>query len=353
LALVLAAGCLAPSLALADEDGLDLKAYGDVGFDLHNHDAVHSSFKAADFELFLTYSKDRWSFLSEVMFEGDDNSIGIDLERLQATYLVSEALRFKLGRMHTAFGYYNDAFHHGKLFELATGRPYLANFEDGGGLLQAHVTGVAIDGKVPVGPFDFHYDLEVGNGRGHIIDDVTSTDARKDAKVVNLRLRLLPSFAPGLIVGGNVLYDQVPESPTPDDPNAPKLIPHKLHEIDVGAHVAYMEEGWHLLAEGAMMQHREPDTGNIYTSWAGFLEVGHAIGDFTPYVRYEHIAFDEKKDPLYQTGTLANAEVVNDARLGVKWMPTENVAFKGEVGTLQDKVVPTRQTLRLQCAFGF
>jgi len=205
------------SLALpAYADGVDLKVYGDVDYAVRNHSEVSNTFSAAQFEFFPTADVDRASFLAEVVAEGDTstNEVGVEVERIQVGYLFADWLRLKAGRMHTAFGYYNDGYHHGKFFELTTGRPYLVNFEDAGGLLVAHLVGVAVDGKASLGSAgDLHYDLEVGNGRARTIEEVAVAGARKNTKMVNLRLRLLPNFAEGLVVGANVEIDEVPPSP--------------------------------------------------------------------------------------------------------------------------------------------
>jgi hypothetical protein len=347
--------CSGAAAARADDSNFDLKIYGNVNGTVRNHSTVSNGFSAGQFTLFPTFDADRLKVLAEVQFEANQetNEVGVDLERLQVGYMLSEKLRIKAGRMHTAFGYYNDAYHHGKLFELATDRPLHVNFEDEGGLLQAHIVGLAADGRFKLGPTDLHYDLEVGNGRGNSISEVTIVTARKDAKAVNLRLRLLPNFIDGLVIGANVLYDQVHGAGTTTDESGEPVVKNKLHEIDAGVHLAYMEDGWHLLGEGTFMQHREPATGLVYTTWAGFVEVGKSLSDFTPYVRYEHIALDDKGDPLFQTGKLKDAGTINDFRAGLKWLATPNVALKLEGRTFSSHVAHSQQSITAQAAFGF
>jgi len=363
--LALLVAVLATSGAANADDGLDLKVYGDTSFSARkpvrtSPDDVHTTFSAASLDLFPTYSIDRLSFLAEIMFEGNtNNEIGVDLERVQATYMFADWLRIRAGRMHTAFGYYNDAYHHGKFFELTTSRPYMTNFEDGGGMLMAHLVGIGLDGKVPVGDLgDFHYDLEVGNGRGRSTDEVPSFIARTDTKQVNARLRFMPSFADGLILGVNGLYDDIPGSTI--DPATPpdqvNVIAHTLHESALGAHVAYMENGFHLLAEGAVITHRETVTSTTYRHYDAFFEGGYSIKDFTPYVRYEHIQFDDIPDPFYSTGPLGGTGKLLDFKVGMKWLATENVALKVEgrhTATDGAAKLPAMSQVSVQCAFGF
>ncbi len=192
-----------------DQSVLGLKMYGDTLFQVRNHASVHNTFAAPHLDLFGTADVDRLSFLTEVFFEADDNQIATDLERLQVSYLFSNWLRLRMGRTHTAFGYYNDTYHHGNLFELTTARPYAVEFEDGGGLFVAHLVGIGADGVFDLSSAgQLHYDLEVGNGRLADTTMVAIEEAGKDAKLINLRLRWLP--IDGLIIGGNILHDQIP-----------------------------------------------------------------------------------------------------------------------------------------------
>jgi hypothetical protein len=275
---------------------------------------------------------------------------------MQLAYLVADWLRIKAGRMHTAYGYYNDAYHHGAIFELATERPYLANFEDSDGLLEAHIVGAALDGKVPLASAaDLHYDLEVGNGRGFNIGEVSTLDARKNAKMINARLRILPRFLEGLIVGGNVFYDQIPAAPAGPDPTVISAVPNKLREIVFGAHIAYMEHDVHFLVEGSYIRHDEAVTHKSYRDYGGFAELGYTlVSVLTPYLRYEQVSLAHGLDPLYQEISLfQGAARFRDFRGGLKWMATENVALKLEARTLLVEPGLHQQSLALQAAFGF
>src|SRR3954468_3817975 len=133
------------ALAGAARADMDLKFYGDTSFGVRNHSNVSNSFSAAALELFPTANVDRASFLAELMAEaGEDNVLVMDLERVQIAYLFADWLRVRAGRMHTAFGFYNDGYHHAKFFQLTTGRPQLVSFEDEGSLLAAHLVGVGV-----------------------------------------------------------------------------------------------------------------------------------------------------------------------------------------------------------------
>ncbi len=88
---------------------------------------VTNSFFIGAVNLFVNSQiSEKFSMLSEINFEaGEDNNIGIDLERMLLTFSENDHFRLSFGRYHTAIGYYNTAYHHGLWFQTATGRPYL------------------------------------------------------------------------------------------------------------------------------------------------------------------------------------------------------------------------------------
>jgi hypothetical protein len=345
------------ALAGAARADMDLKFYGDTSFGVRNHSNVSNSFSAAALELFPTANVDRASFLAELMAEaGEDNVLVMDLERVQIAYLFADWLRVRAGRMHTAFGFYNDGYHHAKFFQLTTGRPQLVSFEDEGGLLAAHLVGVGVDGQFALGEaLDLHYDVEAGNGRGNIVDEVTIAQAKKSNKMFNFRLRLLPSFLEGLIVGANFTVDEIPPALPPEMPGAPPPagIPNRMRELVWGAHVAYREHHVHVIAEGATILHKEEVTNANYRHYGGFLELGYAFGDFLPYARYEHIKLASVPDPFFVTGPLGNVGTFRDGRVGLKWVPTENIALKLEGRATKIDESDVVLATELQCAFGF
>jgi hypothetical protein len=312
--------------AAPDYSALSLKLYGDTLFQVRDHAPVHTTFAASHLDLFATADVERVSFLSEVFFEADENEFHIDVERLQVAYLVSNWLRIRMGRTHTAFGYYNDTYHHGNLFELTTERPYAAQFEDGGGLFTAHLVGAGIDGSVDAkAAGSFHYDLEVGNGKQPDTTLVAVQQTAKDAKLVNLRLRWLP--LDGLIIGINVLHDVVPAVEATGLTGARP----KTGELILGAHGVYMEHQVHALLESYLIRHT-PSGAEPLTSFGGFGELGYAFGAFTPYLRLELIRFPKSGDAIYQSdgSFYAGARTLVDTRLGVDWHLLPQVVLKLE-----------------------
>ena len=78
---------------------------------------------------------------TEMAFEaGEDGGIGVDLERFNVRWQSSRYF-VEAGRTHTSFGYWNNAYHHGRWLQPTIERPRWVAFEDDGGILPVHWVG--------------------------------------------------------------------------------------------------------------------------------------------------------------------------------------------------------------------
>ncbi len=335
---------------MPDTSLVGIKIYGDTLFQAVNHGAVKTTFAAAQLDLFLTADVGKLGFLSEIVFEAHEgNTTVLDVERAQVTYLIDNWLRLRAGRSHTAFGYYNDAYHHGNIFELTTQRPLGVGFEDQGGLLSAHLVGCGADGTFDLGKAgSLRYDAEIGNGRLADVSAVASAKAGKTEKMANVRLRWLTPLD-GLAIGINGVYDLVPgKEATQTAPDRPKVV-----EGIGGIHAYYLEHKVHLLAESFLIHHEAP--GQAATNTLGaFAELGYTFGQFTPYVRPEYIRFPRGGDPIFQEpgafweGTTS----AFDLRFGVRWLASPQLALKLE-GERFVRGGGPQEIITTKLAFGF
>jgi hypothetical protein len=351
--LALAITILASASARADTQ---FNLYGDLNGALATTGTradTTDGFSAAKLYLFTTSTAGRWAFLAETLFEaGDENSFELDVERIEIGYLYRDWLRVRVGRFHSAIGYYNDAFHHGTYFMVPVGRPTMIEFEDGGGLIPAHNIGVHADGRFAVGEAHVHYDAELTNGRAADPLEIQNAHDSNRPKAINLRLRYEPAGAlDGLVVGGNLYFDSIParEMTSPADP-APPL--GAIHEWIVGLHAAYLEHDVHLIAEAMMVQHTEVDDGAQHRTYAAFIEAGHAFDDVTPYARYEWTQFPDDGDPYMQK---TRDDGYQTATLGVRHLTSENVALKAQAAVMFSRAPGSDPlfTLTGQIAFAF
>ena len=347
--------CCVTAFPLAAHAQLSINTYGDIGYEVDHSTApsdTTNSFSAPRLELFLQETQGRLSFLAETMFEvGDNNAFGIDMERIEVAYLFSDYLRLRAGRFHTAIGYYNDAYHHGRYFQTTVDRPEMVRFEDEGGLIPAHSVGLHADGRFPLGDKgSLRYDVDLANGRGHLPDEVTNLADANGAKAYNLRLRIEPAFLDGLILGGNIYFDKIPYADTTLMMVPPSL---PIDELVLGAHAVYLEHNVHFIAEYLHISHKISSTGYSGVTQAGFVEVGYAVGRWTPYGRFQRVSVPATLDPFYAQNVLVQRGSLYSSVVGIRFGMSDYLAFKLEGGYISLDSGSTTTTGAAQCAFAF
>lgn len=311
-----------------------------------------NSFAAPRLELFLTSTQGKLAFLAETMFEvGDGNEFGIDMERIEIGYLFSDRFRLRAGRFHTAIGYYNDAYHHGRYFEMTVDRPTMVRFEDEGGLIPAHSVGLHADGRLPLGKGgNLRYDAEVSNGRGSVPEEVTSLDDPNNGKMYNLRLRFEPTSIDGLVMGASATYDVISAAQA-----MPMLPLVSIRELIFGAHIAYLENRSHLIGEYMFISHE--NAGWVGNTQTGFLELGYDAGIIGPYVRGEWVRFPAEtttNDPFFAQNVLFLTRGSSESGIvGVKSTLSDYLALKLEGEYVNRDSGGSIKILAAQCAFAF
>lgn len=86
-----------------------------------------------------------------------------EMERLALGWADSDGNRVWFGRFHTALDQWNRKHHHGAYLQTTIYRPGIIEFEDDGGAIPAHATGVTLD-STHDGVTRMHYTLDVGLG---------------------------------------------------------------------------------------------------------------------------------------------------------------------------------------------
>ena len=307
-----------------------------------------NAFSIPTLDIFLRGSLGNWSFLSEVLFDIDNgNEIAVDLDRFQVGYDVADWLKITAGRFHTSLGYYNTAYPQGgAVYQLGTDRPALVDQHDNASIVPTSTVGLNFRGRLPFAQQRFTYDLDVSNGRGLTSDDIANGVDANNSKMLNLRLRYEIN---GLILGANALVDWIPPRGDPANPMATDH-PDTIREQIFGAHVAYVEYPWHIIAEGYHISHI--GSSQTQRTIAGLAELGYTIDKVTPFARYEFARFPSDAD-VFWAPTLQQERGNYDAVSGgIKIMPNENFSVKIELEWNHSQI-DTEYRAATQVAFGF
>jgi len=155
-------------------------------------------FSSNHLDFFGSASRERFSLLSEVVFEvGDNNEFAADVERLQASYLVADWLSLSAGGSTPRLAITTTRSSR-LVFQLPVQRPLPVRFEDDGGVIPAHFVGVHLDGHLPLGrSFFLRYDVESANSpRAHSRRGGQCV-RRAQCQAVNARLRVETALGTG------------------------------------------------------------------------------------------------------------------------------------------------------------
>ena len=264
---------------------LVVRAFGSVQWGATELRDTPSSFNLGQFAIFLTAPlSDRVSVLAEVVMEGSvGTEVVTDLERLQLTFHLNDALRLTAGRYHTGIGFYNATFHHGAYFETPIGRPQVFAFEDEGGVLPVHEVGLSARGIVPRTGASLHYVAEVGNGRRWTPapdEDAEATRDENGAKSVNLGLSYRPARWRGFEAGASFYRDAIPAPAQP-------ATPHRI----AASFLTYRTPALEVMGEWLRLTHRASD-GRTYSNDAGYLQASRRFGKLRPYYRFDRLAIE-------------------------------------------------------------
>ncbi|HEV2698021.1 MAG TPA: hypothetical protein VGU90_08520 [Terriglobales bacterium] len=320
---------------------MHIRGFSDVDYVSTTQKGTTNSFYIGALDLFVTSKiSERFSMLSEINFEaGDDNNIGIDLERMMLTYTANEHFRLSFGRYHTAIGYYNTAYHHGTWFQTATGRPYLFFFEDQGGILPVHNVGLSLTGTIPSGAMGLNYIAEIGNGRPARAPQNTTVQNRFDennGKAFNLGLWSRPEQFSGLQFGASFYHDHL----------LPELTP-RIQEYIPAIHVVYITPRFEWLNEGVLIRHTFDGGGRSFDTPGFYTQISHQWRRYRPYFRYQYV----NASPLEPV--IAYAGLQHGPSLGLRYDWSDFAALKVQYDHGFRRDIPDFDQLDLQIAFTF
>jgi hypothetical protein len=320
---------------------LRIRGFSDVTLHGSNLKGDTTSFSLGQVDLFVTSDvSDRLKFLSEVVFEaGRDNSFGVDIERLLLTYSFGDYLNIGVGRYHTAIGYYNTAFHHSTWLQTTTGRPFLFEFEDKGGILPIHNVGMTASGRIPSGSLGLHYIAEVGNGRASrspLVEAVQNVVDENNHKAVNFGVFVRPDAIRGLQAGFSVYRDLL----------APQNSP-RIGETIFAAHAVYSGLNFEWLNEALAIRHAPLGTSRVFDTPGFYTQISKRFGSYRPYLRYQYVNAVQSEPVFFDVGLRHGPSV------GLRYDLSEFVALKLQYDYTARGRDQSFHALALQAGFTF
>lgn len=284
-------------------------------------EANANTFALGQFDLFVSSQlSEKLSALGEIVFEfTDNNETVVDLERYVLKYSLNDLWNVEMGRMHTPFGYWLGAYHHGTWLHTTVGRPLIFEWEDDGGILPMHSIGLQINGSKSFEDFSMKYHMGIVNGRGETLTKIQHVQDRNDAKAFIVSAAVQPGAIAGLELGGSLYADKIPADTTVAARNG------EIDELILGGHAVYFHEKVELLAEGIYMLHDDEVSGSAYHTHGFYLQGAYQWNKWKPYYRMDYLNFGEG-DPYYSGQDIDNTKHA----VGIRWDPFTWNAIKFE-----------------------
>lgn len=289
---------------------LQFHGFGDFSYVANDRPQGKNSFSMGQLDFFINSSlAENMDVLSELVAETrPDNDVKFEVERLLLRYSPSEYLSLAVGRYHTAVGFYNTAYHHGKLFQTAVGRPLIYSFEDDEGVLPMHNVGLTANGRIPSGSLGLQYTLEIGNGRSYSNtggEPVLSVSDDNSFKAVNLALSARPEAMPGLQLGVSGYYDRL----------TPEVLP-RVNQTVMAGYAVYQRPKFEWLNELLWIQHVPTGPDHPTEAWSAYTQIGRQFGDFRPYVRYQYLRAS-RDDVIFSN--FSQTGIIHGPSLGLRY----------------------------------
>ena len=265
-------------LKIASAQNTQIKGFVDVTSSLQNNKV---SFGFGEQDLFITsVLSDKISFLGESVFKfssSSSTSFAVSIERIIINYNLQGNNNLIMGKVHTPVNYWNDSYHHGRVFFPTIDRPLLFSAN----IIPLHTVGIGLQG-FDLGNLKFGYDLFIGNG----LESMEILDNGKH-KSITAAIHIKP--ADKLRIGMSWYHDAISKGANVHD----KIIGSKVDQNLFTASVSRFGKKMEFLAEGTAGLNHTDSTGSKSTI-AAYLYAGYKFTNkLIPYVRVDELQYQQ------------------------------------------------------------
>jgi hypothetical protein len=324
-------GCFIPACFFGQQT--QVRGFVDVTSTYSNNKL---SFGFGEQDLFVTSKiSHRISFLGETVVKytaTTPSEFSVSVERVVLKYNFSGNHNLLIGKHHTPLNYWNDTYHHGRVFFPTIERPLLFSSN----IIPLHTTGISFQGH-DLGTLKFGYDLMIGNGLG--AEDISDNDKNKS---VTAAVHIKPFDK--LRIGASWYYDDVAKGASVHGIN--KVLNWEVKQQLFSGSVGYFGKKYELLAEGTLAINHTDTTGSKQTL-AGYLYGGYRFKDkWVPYIIIDNL--DYKAGELYYVKNNTTGILT-----GIRYEINALAVVKLEYQHLRSELSGKTDNLMIQVAVGF
>lgn len=334
--LVVAAICGLTLSTPAQEEELDmfgdespefsLRIFGDLGITGSSKvDRSDAEFGFGSLDFVISGSMgERLHFFSESLIESEhSDGIFFDQERAWVSWNEGDSFYMRLGMDNSVISRWNRMFNHGRWLETTISRPYLATFEDLGGVLPMHFQGLEVGGLLSPSAGELEWVTIVSNGRGPDVEDRQRVRDDNNSKSFSASLAFTPESMEKLTFGMAALTDIIPPDITMISRNG------SIAEQIYDAFFVWYGERFEWIGEYAYVVHHDSVSNSYFNHRQAYLQMAMPMDDWTPYTRFDIKQMDQG-DPYF----VAVDQDLDEWQqlIGIRHELTAGSAIKFEVG---------------------
>ena len=276
---------------------------------------------------------DNFSFLGETVFTYSPNSptqFNVSVERIIIKYNYKGNHNILIGKHHTPTHYWNDTYHHGRVFYPTVERPLVFAAYT----FPIHTAGLAFTG-LNLGALKFGYNLLIGNGIGST--EVSDNDKYKS---VTAALHIKPKDK--LQLGVSFYSDVISQGAEAHGHVFHEKIDQRLYT----ATIANVGKKFELLAEGTFATNHAESTGTV-NSFSSYVYTGWRVKEkWVPYARFDYLKYNDDEIFYKKDDTTS---IIVGMRLEVNFL----VVIKMEYQHTDSELSGISDLLNTQIAIGF
>ncbi|MFQ5549072.1 MAG: hypothetical protein ACE5FV_12325 [Woeseia sp.] len=241
----------------------------------------------ADF--MYSYSGNRLRILGEYVLSNEESH----MERLKAGWLFGEQTMLWVGRFHQPSKYWTTEHHHGQYLQTSISRPGIEEWEDRGGAISTHITGLMLE-TGQIRKDSSGYQIAVSAGFAPLLtqdglEPFELWDPSSDhGPAYNFRVTFLPDYFGnnqfGILGGWSEL--EVDRDNFASQPGT-----ESVEQLQLGSYMDWRWEQLRIIFNMNYLQdkHIRPDGNFTDTFWSGYLQAEYALGLYwTVYGRHEN-----------------------------------------------------------------
>ncbi len=333
-----------------------VNGYGHMNYNLlsdlnSSNDPTKSYFELGEHDLFVnTYFKERISFLGEFVVKytkGSPTTFSASIERARLKFDYYKNHSVLLGKLHTPANYWNDVYHHGRVFFPTIDRPISFSY-----IVPLHNLGVQFQGQ-NLGKLNFGYDVAIGNG-------ISSSDAFDENLTPATTIAFHIKPIDNMRIGASYFYDHLSDASISGIHTGHTMAPGHVHGTTykgalnfhlASTSFAYFGDKLEFLNEFAFNP-TQTDTLGLAQNISNFTYVGYRLKEkHVPYLIADFLKIDKNDLYTYHYDIMKLS-------LGYRYEFNELINVKAQVGYARNLFSEAHSDInnvefKVQFAYGF